>query len=162
MSVILSSPDGRESRGGERSLPPEEPRSCLRNMCLPATGILPAARAAWVVFQGKGPFAFIVWGAGGLTAHVTALSALPSSIPVTASLLRWSDALPPVRRLRAVDRGAAQATPPRAHSRRRSAAGLSRPDGAATLSFRYGLGSFLPCRRGPLGRSLLRGCCSVY
>ena len=151
--------DGRENRGEERS-PREEPRrSCLRNVCLPAACTLPGA-GGW--FSGKGPFTFIERGTGGLTAHVTALSALPSSIPVTASL-------PPLEWPLSHQSGAYELrieVQPKPHHRAHyetegSRGAVKAPTGGHPVVQVWTRVPFLPCPRGPLGRSLLRSFCLV-
>lgn len=98
--------------------------------------------AGW--FSGKGPFRFIVQGERvWLPAHLTASvcssfqhpgDGLPPSARVAA--------LPPVWRLRAADRGAAQATPPGALRDGRQPRGREGSDGRP------------PCRPGMGSRSL--------
>ena len=130
-------------------------------MCLPAAGILPAA-GGWVVFREGAVCVYCMGAPAGLTAHVTALSALPSSIPVTASL-------PPLEWPLSHQSGAYELrieVQPKPHHRAHyetegSRGAVKAPTGGHPVVQVWTRAPFLPCPRGPLGRSLLRSCCSV-
>lgn len=117
--------------------------------------------AGW--FSGKGPFRFIVqgervWLPAHLTASVCSSFQHPSDgLPPSARVA----ALPPVRRLRAADRGAAQATPPGALRDGRQPRGREGSDGRPPCRPGMGSRSLLWCPPGSPGRSLLLGCCLV-
>ena len=116
-------------------------------------------------FQGRGHLRllFIVRGhRPGLTALVTALSALPSSIPVTASL-------PPLEWPLSHQSGAYELrieVQPKPHHRAHyetegSRGAVKAPTGGHPVVQVWTRALVLPRPRGPLGRSLPRSCCLV-
>ena len=116
----------------------------------------------WMVFREGAVYVYCTGHRGWLTAHVTALSALPSSIPVTASL-------PPLEWPLSHQSGAYELrieVQPKPHHRAHyetegSRGAVKAPTGGHPVVQVWTRVPFLPCPRGPLGRSLLRSFCLV-
>lgn len=153
MSVILSSPRWkRKQRRGKISASRRAPRSCLRHHASQPQASYRQRAGGWFFQEGSRLCLFIVRAPAGLTAPADfALSALPSSIPVTASPPSAGWPLSHQSGASSWDRGAAQATPPSAlRDGGQRPPRVSRPTRRPPCRSGMDSRSFLTCPRGPL------------